>query len=221
MDMRKCKECGKLFMPKGREQYCSEPHYRPCPVCGKPTLVLYFSDPARKCDSCRGKKKASTPPVGSHTDKVDTVVTGKKSEAKPKSIFKLGTKEFTMNTIKPMAPMSIPSLKEPQGVSSNPAESSLEPNPIPERRTNIPATIDSSVFCETTTGTVNKYIGNQYPNTFIPGHEYLLKVERRDYVYWITSEEDVTTGDSVNMVLSLSSQISFHQNFMKAKVANS
>lgn len=52
-ELRKCKECGKMFMPKGREQYCSDVHYRPCPVCGAPVIAKYLSDPPRKCDNCK------------------------------------------------------------------------------------------------------------------------------------------------------------------------
>ena len=53
MEMRKCKECGELFQPKGREQYCPKQHYRPCPVCGTPVLAKYLSDPPRRCDMCK------------------------------------------------------------------------------------------------------------------------------------------------------------------------
>lgn len=57
-EMRKCKECGKLFTPKGREKYCSGTHYRPCPVCGKLVEAKYLSDPARRCEDCKkGNKK--------------------------------------------------------------------------------------------------------------------------------------------------------------------
>lgn len=50
MEMKKCKECGKLFTPKStRSQYCDRLHYRPCPVCGKPVEAKYLSDPARCC----------------------------------------------------------------------------------------------------------------------------------------------------------------------------
>lgn len=55
-DMRRCKECGKLFKPKGREQYCSNEHYRPCPICGTPVLVKYLSDPPRRCANCKTAK---------------------------------------------------------------------------------------------------------------------------------------------------------------------
>lgn len=55
--MKKCKECGKLFMPTSNKQkYCSEPHFRPCPVCGKLIFAKYVSDPARCCSGvCKSK----------------------------------------------------------------------------------------------------------------------------------------------------------------------
>lgn len=201
-------------MPKGREQYCPEVHYRPCPICGTPVIAKYLSDPPRKCDKCKGRKSAT---VSTEVKKPES----KQEHPKQKSIFKLDTKGFTMNTMKPVAPMSPMTIKEfKQEKPKEEVVETLQPNRIPQRRENIPATIDQSVFCETTSGTVNKYIGNQYPNCFIPGHEYLLKIERREYAYWITSEEDVTAGETVNIVLPLSSQISFHQNFIRAKVAS-
>lgn len=50
MEMKKCKECGKLFMPKStRSQYCDDLHYRPCPVCQKSVEAKYLSDPPRCC----------------------------------------------------------------------------------------------------------------------------------------------------------------------------
>lgn len=55
-DMRRCKECGKLFQPKGREQYCSDIHYRPCPICGEPVEAKYLSDPPRRCANCKANK---------------------------------------------------------------------------------------------------------------------------------------------------------------------
>lgn len=54
MDMKKCKECGKLFTPKNpRSQYCDAIHYRPCPVCGKSIEIKYLSDPTPRCADCR------------------------------------------------------------------------------------------------------------------------------------------------------------------------
>ena len=52
MEMKRCKECGKMFLPTSkRQQYCNELHYRPCPVCGKMVEAKYLSDPARCCSS--------------------------------------------------------------------------------------------------------------------------------------------------------------------------
>lgn len=57
LEMKKCKECGKMFMPTSNKQkYCSEDHYRPCPVCGKLVFAKYLSDPARCCSGvCKSK----------------------------------------------------------------------------------------------------------------------------------------------------------------------
>lgn len=61
MEMKKCKECGKLFLPKSkRQQYCDAIHYRPCPVCGKPVIAKYLSDPARRCDDCKHIKSSNS-----------------------------------------------------------------------------------------------------------------------------------------------------------------
>ena len=43
--IRICKECGKPFVPtNNNQQYCTEEHYRPCPVCGKPVKVIHAGD---------------------------------------------------------------------------------------------------------------------------------------------------------------------------------
>lgn len=52
--MKKCKECGQMFVPKNpRSQYCDAKHYRPCPVCGELVEIKYLSDPTPRCASCR------------------------------------------------------------------------------------------------------------------------------------------------------------------------
>ena len=57
-----CKECGKEFEAKSaRQQYCSGPHFRPCPVCGTPVEIKYLSDPTPKCAECRKHKTISVP----------------------------------------------------------------------------------------------------------------------------------------------------------------
>lgn len=78
MEMKKCKECGKLFVPKSaRSQYCDDLHYRPCPVCGKPVEAKYLSDPPRCCSkecqqASRAKNRPSvSPSITPIVDKVD------------------------------------------------------------------------------------------------------------------------------------------------------
>lgn len=61
MSINICKECGKQFeATSARVAYCSDIHYRPCPICGKPVEAKYLSDPARRCEDCKGK---STPKI--------------------------------------------------------------------------------------------------------------------------------------------------------------
>lgn len=49
-----CKECGKEFeATNGRQKYCTGPHFRPCPMCGKQVEVKYLSDDTPKCADCR------------------------------------------------------------------------------------------------------------------------------------------------------------------------
>lgn len=52
---RKCKLCGKEFIPNGSKQvYCKNPHYGPCPVCGKQTLIRELSKGPNACsEECR------------------------------------------------------------------------------------------------------------------------------------------------------------------------
>ena len=59
-----CKECGKEFeATNARQAYCSAKHYRPCPVCGELVYAKYLSDPARRCDKCKGAKSSKTKPL--------------------------------------------------------------------------------------------------------------------------------------------------------------
>lgn len=59
---KKCKECGKEFIPNsGKQNYCKDIHYRPCPICGKPVEVKHFSDKPRTCSTeCMLKLKGKT-----------------------------------------------------------------------------------------------------------------------------------------------------------------
>lgn len=55
-----CKECGKIFLANSdRQQYCTDIHYRACPVCGKMVEAKYLSDPARVCSKeCKAKLRS-------------------------------------------------------------------------------------------------------------------------------------------------------------------
>lgn len=44
-EVRYCLECGKPFTPTNNNQkYCTDDHYRPCPICGKPVKVIHAGD---------------------------------------------------------------------------------------------------------------------------------------------------------------------------------
>ena len=49
MGLYKCKICGKMFERVGNGVYCPGPHYRPCPVCGKPVEFHSPADPVKCC----------------------------------------------------------------------------------------------------------------------------------------------------------------------------
>ena len=61
MKERKCVICGKTFVPKNpKQKMCSDTHYHPCPVCGKPVLTKVPSDInkccSRKCGQALAQK---------------------------------------------------------------------------------------------------------------------------------------------------------------------
>lgn len=187
--MRACKECGKLFVPKGREQYCSDTHYRPCPVCGTPVVAKYLSDPPKRCDACRHMRSKSTT--------IERTI-------QPKTLFSAAIEKSNQE---------VPIHTEPEIAAPN-SDEWMEEVQIEENQ----PTIDSTAFCEKVTGTVMFYIGNQYKNSFQKGHKYLIKVERSDYVYDVSSVEDVTTGEACDIIIPVASQISFYQKFANVKV---
>lgn len=189
-EMRRCKECGELFVPKGREQYCSKLHYRPCPVCGEPVEAKYLSDPPRKCSNCRGKKMQPM------------------SSAAPMQVKPLFT-------LKPMqvAPVNAPSKP------AKPAPVSVDNSWMKDAElVEIDKPIEAPAFCEKITGTVMMYIGNAHKNSFIPGHKYLLKVQKELVgCYEVIGTEDLTSGEEVSLIRPFASQISFYQMFANFK----
>lgn len=50
-----CEYCGKEFMPtSNRQKWCTDPHYGPCPICGKSTLIKDMSVGPQCCSiECR------------------------------------------------------------------------------------------------------------------------------------------------------------------------
>jgi len=193
-EMRKCKECGKLFMPKGREKYCSDVHYRPCPICGEPVIAKYLSDPPRKCEKCK------------HTKSQPSAV------PKQKQIF------GSWNSINPNKNKSATIVHDSK--SAPEAEIVKPVINTDDLVTEIPATIGQAEFCEQLTGTVRRYIGKAIPGSFIPNHDYLMKVEHDEYTYGVSVSEDLTEGEDVNIFRNFSSQISIHQNFARKKEAS-
>ena len=203
-EMRKCKECGKLFVPKGREQYCSDIHYRPCPICGKPVEAKYLSDPPRKCADCKGSKKNPISNTGFQ-----------EISMKPKALFSFGDK--------PQPKVAEQKVSEPK-VEEVELVSEVKPV-LPdinqwadEIEIGNTDTIETAAFCEQQTGAVRMYIGKPFKNSFIPGHKYLLKVERdQPGAYSVWGVEDVTAESPVNILLPISSQTSFHRYFARVK----
>lgn len=58
-----CKLCGTSFIGTPQSKYCSNPHYKPCPVCGKSVMVTpgAESQPAKCCSiECSNKLRSMT-----------------------------------------------------------------------------------------------------------------------------------------------------------------
>lgn len=203
-ELRKCKECGKMFLPKGREQYCPDVHYRPCPICGTPVVAKYLSDPPKRCDNCRGRKAATPKPAASSPSKLFKFVDDQfKFAPKPKETE---------------APQEVKPEVAPQAASSVPQQHDglFKTDDIIFE---IPETIDRKDFCKELTGSVRRYIGPVIKNGFIPGHDYELSVKHELNTYGVGSDLDVTDHKEVKIFLHYTSQISINQNFARLKEA--
>lgn len=188
--LRKCKECGKMFTPKGREQYCSDIHYRPCPVCGKPVIAKYLSDPARRCEDCRGKK-VPTPAEALQTVvatdmKPEVAQSAKKAkrEAKDNEVF-IANIRLTPSDIKRIIDMGYPVI---------------------------------SATSEDVVGYEHRwvYVGVPTKKGFQPGHEYNIKLDKDAYSYVVRSDEDITDQESIEIYDRFSSIISLNRNFVRS-----
>lgn len=195
---RRCKECGKLFVPRGREQYCQDTHYRPCPICGKPVEVKYLSDPARKCDDCRYRK----------------VKPAQQDLApKSKSLFNFIPNDVPAVQIQSEASQPVSEIEH----SNQETDESVDLDWMSKVEGIDAKTVDTAEFCEHITGTVMVYMGKKFKNSFIPGHQYLLKVQRNEYSYDVSATEDLSTGEICDISRPYASQISFYQSFGKLK----
>jgi len=197
-EMRMCKECGKLFLPKGREKYCPDTHYRPCPICGTPVVNIYLSDPPRKCDNCRGRRNLK--PATNHSKLFNDKKFGfddNKFKFAPKPAAESAKPESTPKVAQ--VTYTAPKIKTQDII------------------TEIPETIDQKEFCDEVTGTVRRYVGPVIKNAFIPGHDYELTINHNDQTYGVKSDLDVTDHKEVNIFLHFTSQISINQNFARIK----
>lgn len=61
-EIRTCLLCGKEFHPiSNTTLYCNGPHYKPCPICGKPVLIKYPYQPTPGCSTeCTNKLREQT-----------------------------------------------------------------------------------------------------------------------------------------------------------------
>lgn len=204
MELRKCKECGKMFQPKGREQYCSDIHYRPCPICGEPVIAKYLSDPARKCDKCRGKKtpSASTPAK-------PTAPTVRPMQMAQKSLF----------NIKPMTIPGQPKKPESQPAAKAESVDKEETAKLEKLNLVIPERLESAIFCDRATGSTFRFVRSKPLCGFIPKHIYTLKVDRDNAAYIVTSVFDNTLDREINyhdrnvIGMRCTSQLSFYNYF--------
>ena len=95
LEMKKCKECGSLFMPTSNKQkYCSAKHYRPCPVCGKMIFAKYLSDPAR---CCSGKCKAV---LGKMNNQSNEILNEILTEQSKRHLLKINLDRITEGTVR-------------------------------------------------------------------------------------------------------------------------
>lgn len=215
MEMKKCKECGDLFMPKSKNSvYCDKLHYRPCPVCGKPVEAKYLSDPARCCSQeCKNvarmqaKSKVLSKAVSSITlgtvkldESAASSVTVTKSTSENKSSA-FGALAAAVNNEEVVASSEYSPVKPAQ---------SIQPVPYfdnPERNIDLEESFRD-------TSTVRMYVGKNTSLKFVAGHEYALEIRRTMYGYEVEALYDFTTGKSVSLMMPLCSQLSINQQFV-------
>lgn len=161
MEMKKCKECGKLFVPKSsRSQYCDNIHYRPCPVCGKLVEAKYLSDPARCCSKmCQQELK------------------NVKSNQKPSPVAKPIVKKDPP-TLKVSDSFSTEDVVVPSQIISSEdyldlvVFGSADENQELELIYELEDSLRAKYNCMT-------FIGKRKSSNFVPGHEYALEIVKQ------------------------------------------
>lgn len=187
LEMKKCKECGKLFTPKSKlSKYCDETHYRPCPVCQKLVVAKYLSDPARCCSGkCRfefGKmnKEESTLNVESETIQTfaETITDDMKEEDSSNQEVIETVVELKLDAVSEITEASI----------------SLKYDEIKKYVGN------------TTAGFIKDH-----------EYAVCINKEKGSNVYVITAVRDVTTDEPVDLMMTISSKSSYYRKFKSVK----
>ena len=199
-EMRACKECGKMFMPKGREKYCSDVHYRPCPVCGTPVVAKYLSDPPAKCDNCKGKHTKVQP------------------ASKAKALFDINEPNLSKPVILNIN-LAQAAKFEQKAKAEVKAEVKVETSTIRVTTTDntlvkidISRGFDPEKFCETYDDKIMKYVGPNF-GQFENNHDYKIALTRNENYYLITSCHDVTDNKEVKCFYLASSQLNISNRF--------
>lgn len=216
-EARACKECGKMFTPKGREKYCPGPHYRPCPICGVSVLVKYLSDPPAKCDNCKGKKMKPVNKVKSLFD-IDSNKSVEPVKVEPEIQPEIQSDHVANNVSEATTQSEVkPSYAVANKIpKKSRKQRSFETTTVDPTNSNI---VDPEEFCNSLSGKHFKFNGpgpfGKYD--FIPNHDYVLNLERKDGNYLATSSLDLTTGMKVTCYCMYSSQVSIGNRFMPLK----
>lgn len=216
-EARACKECGKMFTPKGRERYCPGPHYRPCPICGVEVLVKYLSDPPAKCNNCKGKRMKPVNKVKSLfniDDSKDIKPVTKEPEIRPE--LQVEPNVHIEGSAEPKKEDNSSYAVANKIPKKSKKQRSFEATTVDPNNSNA---IDPEEFCNSMSGRNFKFNGpgpfGKYD--FVPNHDYVLNLERKDGNYLATSSLDLTTGMKVTCYCMYSSQISIGNRFSPLK----
>ena len=177
MEMKKCKECGSLFMPTSNKQkYCSAKHYRPCPVCGKAVYAKYLSDPARCCSGVCKSKLGKLNKLGYKVN--PPIVTDDSKLVPMPGAEKLAelAEEYSKEVLVDYVEADVKALEE-----SYEAKVAAETEVI-----------------DPTDGTIRKrYTGTSIPGNWINGDEYAVRIEHIDKEYVVIATYNYSKNSPV------------------------